>query len=64
MTNPTKTKAPARTASAPKNAAASRVRREDALRVAAGLTEAERDLVAGIVDWQIEGLDDDHDPRG
>jgi hypothetical protein len=37
--------------------AASRVRREEALAVASGLTEAERDLVASIVDWQLEGLD-------
>jgi hypothetical protein len=33
-----------------------RVRRGEALAIAAGLTEAERDLVEGIVDWQLEGL--------
>jgi hypothetical protein len=32
------------------------VDRDEALAIAAGLTEAERDLVAGIVDWQLEGL--------
>jgi hypothetical protein len=64
MTDDTKTKARAKAAPATTSAAAPVVRRDEALRVAAGLTEAERDLVSGIVDWQIEGLDDDLDPRG
>ena len=64
MTDDTKTKARAKAAPATKDAAVSVVRRDEALSVAAGLTEAERDLVLGIVDWQIEGLDDDLDPRG
>lgn len=65
MTSDAKTKKPAGKA-APEHASAKaatkgnasplRVDRDEALAVAAGLTEAERDLVASIVDWQIEGL--------
>jgi hypothetical protein len=63
MTSDAKTRKPAATI-APDGAerrgerapVATRVRRDEALAIAAGLTEAERDLVAGIVDWQIEGL--------
>lgn len=65
MTSDTKSKAPAKVApAAAKAPAVAGVRREEAVRVAAGLTEAERDIVTGIVDWQIEGLADDYDPRG
>ena len=34
------------------------VNRDEALVLTKGLTDAERDLVASIVDWQIEGLGD------
>jgi hypothetical protein len=64
MTSDAKTKKPT-TKAAPaqqggqaraKDAATPTIDREAALAVAAGLTEAERDLVAGILDWQLEGL--------
>ncbi len=70
MSNDTKTKPRANVAATAggvgdaRGARASGVNREAALRVAAGLTEAERDLVAGIVDWQVDGLEDDYEPLG
>jgi hypothetical protein len=64
MSEDVKAKRRSTTAPAVRGAAVPLVRRDEALRVAAGLTEAERDLVAGILDWQIEGLEDDHDPCG
>jgi hypothetical protein len=51
----------ARTASATPSEAAqatANVNRDEALAITKGLTDAERDLVASIVDWQIEGLGD------
>jgi len=67
MTSDAKTKKPAAKvvhgaaasgASSAKGAAQPRVDREAALAITKGLTEAERDLVAGILDWQLEGLDE------
>ncbi len=41
-----------------REAVAAVVNRDEALAITQGLTDAERDLVASIVDFQIEGLGD------